>query len=99
MWSNLCKDALRLYRGQSAEEKRNLMNLVCSNPVFDGSNVIFTVHTAFAYALKSYNLVIRGRGSNPYDTNSHLLKPILLEMLKNYNTIDFYSIKLFKKCA
>lgn len=60
MWSNLCKDALRLYRGQTAEEKRNLMNLVCSNPVFDGSNVTFTVYPAFAYALKSYNVEMVG---------------------------------------
>lgn len=58
--SNFCKDAHGLYFKQTQEEKRKLMNLIMSNPVFDGSNVHYKLVPAFRYALKLKNLETRG---------------------------------------
>ena len=90
---NLCKDAPRLYLNQTPHEKRKLMNLIVSNPIFDGSKLTFTVYSAFEYALKLKNLVIMGTESNPKT------KLILIEMMQNYNNLNFETIKIFKKCA
>lgn len=49
---NLCKDAPQLYLSQSPEEKRKLMNLLMSNPVFDGETIEFPLVLAFEYAIK-----------------------------------------------
>lgn len=53
---NLCKDAPQLYLSQSPEEKRKLMNLLISNPVFDGETIEFPLVLAFEYAIKLRNL-------------------------------------------
>lgn len=58
--SNLCKNAPQRYLNQSQEEKRKLMNLVMSNPVFDGSNLIMPVVSAFEYIVKLNNVETRG---------------------------------------
>ncbi len=58
--SNFCKDAQGLFLKQNQEEKRRLMNLLMSNPVFDGSNIDFKLVPAFKYALKIKNLEMAG---------------------------------------
>ncbi len=57
---NLCKDAPQLYLNQSSEEKRKLMNLLISNPIFDGETIDFPLILAFEYAIKLHNLETRG---------------------------------------
>ncbi len=58
--SNLCKSAPERYLSQSQEERRKLMDLVMSNPILRGSNLVFTVHSAFEYALKLHKLEMVG---------------------------------------
>ena len=58
--SNLCKNAPQRYLNQSQEEKRKLMNLVMSNPVFDGSNLIMPVVSAFEYIVMLNNVEMAG---------------------------------------
>lgn len=53
--SNLCKSAPDMYLKQTQDEKRNLMNLVMSNPIFDVSKLVFAIHPAFEYVMKLYN--------------------------------------------
>ncbi len=69
------------------------MKLIMSNPVFDGSTVHYKLSPAFRYALKLKNLEMAGTQSNPN------IKNILIEMFKNYNVIDFNSIRIYQKCA
>lgn len=57
---NLCKDAPQLYLSQSPEEKRKLMNLLISNPVFDGETIEFPLVLAFEYAIKLHKLETAG---------------------------------------
>lgn len=54
--SNLCKNAPQHYLRQSQEQKRKMMNLIMSNPVFDGSNLFMPVVPAFEYAMKLKNV-------------------------------------------
>lgn len=93
MLSNLCKDASRLYLRQTPEEKRKLMNLMLSNSIFDGSKVVFTVFSVFAHAINIKKVVSMGVESNS-DT-----KNILIEIFKDYNNLNFDSLKRFRKCA
>ena len=45
---------------QSSEEKRKLMNLLISNPVFDGETIDFPLVLAFEYSIKLHKLETRG---------------------------------------
>lgn len=58
--SNLCKTLPDKYLSKNQEEKRKLMNLVMSNPIFDGSNLVFAIHPAFEYCIMLNNVETRG---------------------------------------
>lgn len=49
---------------QSSEEKRKLMNLLISNPVFDGETIDFPLVLAFEYAIKLHKLDLMSDKSN-----------------------------------
>ena len=91
--SNLCKDAPTLYKTKTQAQKRELMNLMLSNTIFDGEKIEFMLVSAFEYALNCKNLVMTGDNSNT------VIKNILLDMFQNYNNINFTAINLYKKCA
>lgn len=91
--SNLCKDAPRLYEQKTQAQKRELMNLMLSNTIFDGEKIEFMLVSAFEYALNIKNVVMTGSKSNT------VIKNILLDMFQNYNNINFTAINLYKKCA
>ena len=57
---NLCKNAPQLYLSQTSEEKRKLINLVTSNPFYNGSTIEFPLVSAFEYAIKLRNLETAG---------------------------------------
>lgn len=57
---NLCKNAPQLYLSQTSEEKRKLMNLITSNPFYNGSTIEFPLVSAFEYAIKLRNLETAG---------------------------------------
>lgn len=52
----LCKNASELYLNESPDEKRKLVNLLCSNLSFDGENLHIELKSAFGEILKSANL-------------------------------------------
>lgn len=65
--SNLCKDAPRLYKQKTQAQKRELMNLMLSNTIFDGEKTEFMLVSAFEYALNIKNveyLVCIAKGSD-----------------------------------
>lgn len=43
----LCKNAYNLYLSKTDEEKRKLVNLLCSNLSFDVKNVVITLKSVF----------------------------------------------------
>lgn len=91
--SNLCKDASSLFLKSNSKERRKLMNLILSNPIFDGSTLEFPCVPAFEYALNIKKVVSMGTLSNP------TTKEIIIEMFKNYNNLNFTAIDIFRKCA
>lgn len=58
--SNLCKDALGLYDSQTSKEKQKMMNLMLSNPIYDGSNLHLELKSTFAHAQNLKKLETRG---------------------------------------
>ena len=54
--SNLYKDVPTLYKTKTQAQKRELMNLMLSNTIFDGEKIEFMLVSAFEYALNCKNV-------------------------------------------
>lgn len=71
-----CKDAYELFLGASAEEKRNIVNLVCSNLLYKDKELSIELNSVFNTLLKSAILIKSSPGKirtyNP-SVNSRML--------------------------
>lgn len=56
----LMGNAVNIYKGASFEEKRNFVNMICSNFYYDGENLTITIKKAFQSLIGIANLKMVG---------------------------------------
>lgn len=92
----LCKNASTLYLNGNDEEKRKLVNLLCSNFSWDGENLHITLKSAFGEILKRANF--KNSGASRQSSNN------IIQLAKYFvdNIGDKELVVLFeqlRKCA
>ena len=61
----LMGNAVNIYKGASFEEKRNFVNMICSNFYYDGENLTITIKKAFQSLIGIANLKMGPEGFEP----------------------------------
>ena len=96
----LCKNAPTMYLKENDEEKRKLLNLLCSNLSWDGENLHIELKSAFGQMLKCANFKNSGanrQSSNPQSILS--LSKYFVNNIANKELVLLFEQLRAEKCA
>ena len=92
----LCKNASTYYLRQSDEEKRKLVNILCSNFSWDGENLHITLKSAFGKISKAQNL--KNSGASRQSSNNIIqLAHYFVDNIGDKELVVLF--ELLRKCA
>jgi DNA invertase Pin-like site-specific DNA recombinase len=96
----LCKNASILYLNESDDEKRKLVNIMCSNLSWDGDNIHIELKSAFGQLLKCANYKNSGasRQSSNFDKIKYLSK-YFIDNISNKELITLFEQLRAENCA
>ena len=96
----LCKNASEWYLRENDEEKRKLVNILCSNLSWDGENLHIELKSAFGEMLKS--AFYKNSGANRQSSNPQSilnLSKYFVNNISNKELISLFEQLRAKKCA